>query len=134
MMIKLTGRTLSAACDPRHDFIGHIGGDDFILLFQSMDWEQRCRQALELFSEESQMLFDEGERQRGTLFGEDRKGTPLSFPLTTLAIGVVLVEPGICSSHMQVLAAAAEARKQAKRLGGNALFVERRGLRSDGAA
>ena len=69
------------------------------------------------------------DRQRGTLNGEDRKGTKLSFPLTSLAVGVVQLEPGAYHSHMEVSAAAAEAKKQAKRIGGNNIFVERRSPR-----
>jgi len=126
MMIKLTARVLSAVCDPRHDFIGHIGGDDFILLFQDMDWENRCQRALQLFTEEAEFMFDDADRISGSLTGEDRKGEKVSFPLTTLSIGVVPVDPGRYSSHMQVSAAASEAKKQAKRSGGNAIFVERR--------
>ncbi|MBX9799533.1 MAG: GGDEF domain-containing protein, partial [Burkholderiaceae bacterium] len=42
-MLRLTSKILSGHCDPQKDFVGHIGGDDFIILFQSEDWEQRCR-------------------------------------------------------------------------------------------
>jgi hypothetical protein len=41
-------------------------------------------------------------------------------------VGIVPVSPGAYESHLQVAGAAAEAKKQAKRLGGNALFIERR--------
>jgi EAL domain-containing protein (putative c-di-GMP-specific phosphodiesterase class I)/GGDEF domain-containing protein len=125
-MIKLAARVLGEACDPRQDFIGHIGGDDFILLFRSQDWKKRCGRALQRFAELCAPLFDEEDRQRGTLLGEDRSGNPVHSPLVTLAIGLVPVGPGCCESHLQVAEAAAEAKKQAKRIGGNALFVERR--------
>jgi EAL domain-containing protein (putative c-di-GMP-specific phosphodiesterase class I)/GGDEF domain-containing protein len=128
LMIKLTARALSSACDPRDDFIGHIGGDDFILLFQNANWEQRCQRALDVFARESRFLFDEPDLLRGTLLGEDRKGRPVSYPLTTLSIGVVPIEPRAYESHMHVSAAASIAKKHAKRLGGNVMFVERRTL------
>ena len=119
-------RGLAAACDPRRDFIGHIGGDDFILLLQSEDWRGRLDRALGLFAEQSPRLFDEADRERGLLLGESRSGERLSYPLTTLSMGVVVVDPERYSRHLQVSAAAAESKKQAKRMGGNALFVERR--------
>ncbi len=125
-MIKLTARTLSAVCDPSSDFIGHIGGDDFILLLQTAEWEDQCAEALKTFAREAQYLFDESDRLRGTLGGEDRSGNPLSYPLTSLAIGVVVVSPENYHSHLDVSSAAAVAKKQAKHIGGNALFIERR--------
>lgn len=125
-MIKLTARVLSAACDPRQDFIGHIGGDDFILLFQSADWRERLERALAFFAEQVPFLFDPSDRERGNLSGESRSGQPLVYPLTSLSAGVVMVESEFYPSHLDVAYAAAEAKKQAKRLGGSALFVERR--------
>jgi GGDEF domain-containing protein len=46
-VIQLTGEMLSGHCDPNRDFIGHIGGDDFMILFQSEDWEARCQAMLD---------------------------------------------------------------------------------------
>lgn len=125
-MIKLTARSLAAVCDQRRDFIGHIGGDDFILLLQTPHWEAQCARALQIFQDEAIYLFDEADRARGTLIGEDRSGNQLSYPLTSLAIGVVTVAAETYGSHLEVSSAAAIAKKQAKRVGGNALFVERR--------
>lgn len=125
-MIRLAARTLSAACDGKQDFIGHIGGDDFLLVFRSDDWKSRCERALATFARQSQSLFDQADWIRGTLKGEDRSGRPLYSPLTTLAIGAVPVDPETYGSHLRVAEAATEAKKQAKRMGGNALFVERR--------
>ena len=48
-MILLTARVLAEACDAERDFIGHVGGDDLILLMQSTDWEQRVQRSLEDF-------------------------------------------------------------------------------------
>jgi diguanylate cyclase (GGDEF)-like protein len=125
-MIKLTARTLTAVCDQRCDFIGHIGGDDFILLLQTAEWEAQCLRALQIFEDEALFLFDASDRERGALVGEDRSGNRLTHPLTSLAIGVISVSADSYRSHLEVSGAAAVAKKQAKRAGGNALFVERR--------
>jgi len=49
-MIKLAAATLSAACDPLRDFLGHVCGDDFVVLFQSGDWRERCERIVEEFN------------------------------------------------------------------------------------
>jgi diguanylate cyclase (GGDEF)-like protein len=125
-MIQLTGRILLEACDARRDFIGHIGGDDFILLLQSADWACRNHRALERFDQESPRLYASEDLARGGLLAEDRRANPVTHPLCALSIGAVVVEPGDYASHYEVSAAAAEAKRQAKRTTGSSMFVERR--------
>ena len=52
-------------CDAQRDFLGHVGGDDFILLFQSEDWRARCERLVAEFGERARALFDENARQAG---------------------------------------------------------------------
>lgn len=125
-VIQLTGKILAEVCDSEHDFIGHIGGDDFIILFQSADWESRCQRALERFSKAILEFFSAGDRARQGYIAKDRYGEEVFYPLTSLSLGVVPVEPCKQTSHHQISAAAAEAKKQAKGIPGNSLFVERR--------
>jgi diguanylate cyclase (GGDEF)-like protein len=125
-MIQLTGRILLEACDPRRDFIGHIGGDDFILLLQSTDWLPRTREALNRFDQESARLYTREDLSRRGLLAEDRGGNSVIHPLSAMSIGAVVVEPGDYCSHYEVSAAAADAKRQAKRTAGSSLFVERR--------
>ena len=125
-IIQATGNILSRVCDPERDFIGHIGGDDFIILFQNLDWESRCRDALDRFAGEIEPVFKPEHRAQGGYFSVDRKERSVFHPLITLSIGAVPVEPGWFSSHHEISTAAAEAKKQAKRIPGNSLFIERR--------
>ncbi len=125
-MIKLTAAILGSACNPASDFLGHIGGDDFIVLFQSTDWESRCELALQVFARDSRALFDATDLERGALDGEDRRGNSLAFALTSLSLGAVQIDAGEYPTHLDVAAAATDAKKQAKRIPGNSLFVERR--------
>jgi diguanylate cyclase (GGDEF)-like protein len=124
-MIRLTGSILTGACEPAIDFIGHIGGDDFILLMQSPDWEQRCQSALRAFAAASVSLADEAHRDRGGYDTEDRGGNTVFHPLPTLSIGACCVEPGVFRSPIEVADAASEAKKVAKRAPGNSLHIEK---------
>lgn len=125
-MIQLTSRILSWACDPKLDFLGHIGGDDFILLMQSHDWEDRCQQSIRSFAQSSSLPFNEAHREAGGYMSEDRSGNRVFHPLATLSIGAACIKPGQFRSHYEVSAAATEAKKMAKRAGGNTLFIEQR--------
>ena len=128
-MIQLTGRLLNNICDYQHDFIGHIGGDDFILIMQSADWEKRCNQALTSFAQTSRMLLNEKHRSVGGYSSEDRQGRVIHHPAPTLSIGVILATAESFHSHHEIAEAAAVAKKMAKKKPGNSLFIERRDFR-----
>jgi diguanylate cyclase (GGDEF)-like protein len=127
-LIQFTARLLGNICDPIHDCIGHIGGDDFILVMQSTDWEQRCHRALSAFARTSAALFDKDHRSIGGYLSSDRQGRIVHHPLPTLSIGVILVMPELFGSHHEVVEAAMAAKKMAKGKPGNSLFIERRRL------
>lgn len=125
-MIQLTGRILYWACDPKLDFIGHIGGDDFILLMRSPDWKKRCDNALQSFAHSASSLVSEQHRCCGGYESEDRQGRIVFNPLPTLSIGAAHIEAEHFHSHLAVSEIASEAKKMAKRLRGNSLFIEQR--------
>ncbi|MDH2916433.1 MAG: EAL domain-containing protein [Gallionella sp.] len=125
-MIQLTGRILNWACDPKLDFIGHIGGDDFILLMQSRDWRSRCEHALHSFGQASSLMFEEAHLTAGGYSSEGRDGIAKIYPLTTLSIGAIQVAPRQFISHHAVSSAMADAKKMAKRMPGNSLFLGHR--------
>jgi diguanylate cyclase (GGDEF)-like protein len=125
-VLQLTGRILAAHADQEQDFIGHVGGDDFIVLFQSEDWETRCDAILAAFGDCIQEHLSDNDRSNGGYISEDRRGNQVFHPLLSLSLGVVKAEAGQYDSHHQIASAAAEAKKQAKKLVGNSLFVERR--------
>ena len=124
-VIQLTAKLLSKACGS-YDFIGHVGGDDFIVLFQSADWENRCQDFLSDIALSVPHLYSEEDRLRGGIEAEDRKGIKQFYPLLTMSIASVKVTPGIFNSHHQISEACTSAKKQAKKSPGNSLFIERR--------
>jgi diguanylate cyclase (GGDEF)-like protein len=113
-MIRLVARTLVSHCDPRRDFVGHVGGDDFVVLFQSDDWLDRCERILAGFNTNALSLFDADALERGGIEAEDRHGVMRFFKCTTLSIGAVPVRPGTFTRAEQVASAAAAAKHKAK--------------------
>lgn len=122
-LIKLTARILYEACHPERDFLGHIGGDDFVMLFRSEDWARRCQQALRRFDAEAHWLFSPEHRAAGGFVAADRYGRETQLVLTTLSIGAIEVRPGLFASHHEIAAAAAEAKKRAKEQEGSLLVT-----------
>ncbi len=125
-VIRLSARILAEVCDADMDFIGHIGGDDFVLVFRSEDWQARCERALRMFGEEILGFFSRDDVERGGYVTENRKGVMEFHALTSLSIGVTEVRPGTFRSHLDVSVVAAEVKKKAKAIQGNSLYINRR--------
>lgn len=115
-MICLLARTLVAHADVRRDFVGHVGGDDFVVLFQSDDWHSRIETAVADFNREAVHLFDDEARERGGIEAEDREGVMRFFSMTTVSVGALRVHSGDFHQPEQVASAAAAAKHKAKQL------------------
>jgi diguanylate cyclase (GGDEF)-like protein len=114
-MIKLVAETIQAHANSRCDFVGHVGGDDFVVLFQSEDWEKRCQQAIEAFAARAVQLYDGEARAAGGIHAEDRHGVTRFFGFTSLYMGAVQVtgrSGGLSASD--VASRAARAKQSAK--------------------
>jgi diguanylate cyclase (GGDEF)-like protein len=125
-IIQLLARILRESCDLELDFIGHIGGDDFVVLFQSLDWETRCHSILARFDRECRALFNPEHVAAGGYHSEDRRGAMAFHALVSLSIGVVLVDPAHFHQYQEVARAASEAKRMAKRIDGSRLFIDQR--------
>lgn len=127
-VIQMLAQVLTEIIEPRDDFLGHVGGDDFMLLFQRVDWESQCAQALTLFDQRIERLVESTHWQAKGFSAENRRGEQVFHPLPSLSLGCLPVSPGMCHSHHEVAAAVSAAKRQAKKTTGSSLFVERRRL------
>lgn len=125
-LIQWTGHLLQECFEDPRDFIGHVGGDDFILAIPEEEWEPRVRLFLERFEAGRPAFFNAEDQIRGGYFSEDRQGKTVFHPLATVSVGVVIVQPGIFLNHHEVASAASFSKKIAKQHAGCSLFVERR--------
>ena len=125
-VIRRVGELLSAVANPALDFVGHVGGDDFVLVFRSEDWRARCEQALKNFDLLRREWYDASELLRGGISTPDRAGEFRFFPLMSLSIGLVHPDPTACQSHHSVAGLATDAKREAKRIDGSELYVSRR--------
>lgn len=125
-MLQQLSCILRDSCNPELDFIGHIGGDDFVVLFQSRDWEVRCQAMLTRFDRECLILFNAEHVEVSGYFSEDRRGTMTFHSLVSLSIGAVLIDPAHFHLYHEVARAASEAKSLAKQMNGSSLFIDQR--------
>ena len=124
-MILLAARTLADCTDPRRDFLGHVGGDDFLVMFQSEDWKARSQQIVDLFNARALEMYDAEARQAGGVMAEDRHGVERFHPLTTITIGAVMVDADMGLSAEDIASAAAAAKRKAKGSNAGVLLLHR---------
>ncbi|MDP1665986.1 MAG: GGDEF domain-containing protein [Methylobacter sp.] len=107
--------------------VGHIGGDDFIVIFTCDDWLIRCENILEAFKNTVPSYYRNSDIKSGGIHTENRAGEKCFFPLISLSIGLVdPVATGQCQSHVDIADLASEAKKMAKKIAGNSLFINKR--------
>lgn len=126
-IIKLTAQILTQALDLERDFVGHIGGDDFLMVLESADWPRRLQSVCEAFDAGVRSFFSPEHLLAGGYETLNRQNQSHFTPLPTLSAGVLCVRAGLYSGAHQISAALAEPKRVAKsRSGGSRYFVDRR--------
>ena len=116
---------LNERIDPARDFVGHIGGDDFLLVFGSSDWRARLARLLEDFQAQCRRFYDDQHLQAGCFVSHNRHDQREEFPLLSLSLGVVHLHPEHCHllDASELAALASQAKRQAKAVPGYSLHV-----------
>ncbi|WP_342624605.1 bifunctional diguanylate cyclase/phosphodiesterase [Pseudomonas alkylphenolica] len=116
---------LNERVDPNHDFVGHIGGDDFMLVLGSADWERRLQLLLEDFQRQCRRFYRPEHMQAGCFIAANRQGQRQEYALLSLSIGVVHLRPQACADldAGQLAELASQAKHQAKDLSGYSLYL-----------
>lgn len=126
-IIRLVAEVLTRYVSSDNGMVGHIGGDDFIVVFVGPQWLQLCEGILEAFAANVPGHYHEADLRQGGIYAENRSGGACFFPLVSLSIGLVDQSVnGQCRSHVELADMAAGAKKQAKKMPGNSFYVERR--------
>ncbi len=108
----------------RADFVGHIGGDDFVLLMRSVDWAVRLTRIIEEFGARVRSLYSAADVARGGIEAIDRYGQRRLFPLLTLSIAIVDSAVHRFRSADEVSEWLQAAKRRAKSIEGNCLWYE----------
>ncbi|WP_333874984.1 GGDEF domain-containing protein [Methylobacter sp.] len=126
-IIKAVANTLTHCIPAESGVVGHIGGDDFIVIFTCDDWLRRCQNILETFKDIVPVYYRDEDVEAGGIHTENRVGEKCFFPLVSLSIGLVdPVSTSRCHSHVDIADLASEAKKMAKKIPGNSLFINQR--------
>ena len=128
-IIKFTARTIINNVhkkDEDNNFIGHIGGDDFIAIVEDKDYEEICQNIIAEFDKGVQKYFTKEDLQKGYLEVANRKGITEQFPITSISIGAVEVDEGRFYNTLEIGEVGAQVKHLSKTVPGSSYVINRR--------
>jgi diguanylate cyclase (GGDEF)-like protein len=107
-------------------FIGHVGGDDFVLIVPTEKATDAAEAIVKRFDQEVPTLYDPDDRERGYVEVANRRGELQRFPLLSISIGVASTEKRAYAHYAEAVAIATEMKSFTKATPGSSWAMDRR--------
>lgn len=121
-MIRALAKSMREACD-KEEFLGHIGGDDFVVIAEYWDIMPLLKDITARFQEKIAALYSEEDYRRGYIISKDRHGIVEKFPIVTLSMAVLTNQnydfQGLEDFSEQLV----KAKKDSKAIAGNSYVL-----------
>lgn len=120
-------KTLSSVITERAStdtFVGHIGGDDFVMITKDQGVEEFCNKIINSFHDMLEPLYSKKDWQLGYIISKDRNGFTQRFGIATLAVAVITNREGNPVSINDLSERIASTKKACKHNGGNSIIVD----------
>jgi diguanylate cyclase (GGDEF)-like protein len=107
-------------------FLGHIGGDDFVVVCAPEQAEALAKRVVDVFDTSAPRLHDQQDSDRGYIEVTDRQGKARRFPLVSVSIGIAMSGTQMFADKREVVDVATEMKKVAKASVGSSVAIDRR--------
>jgi diguanylate cyclase (GGDEF)-like protein len=127
--IKMTASIVLKAIEEKgtgKDFVGHIGGDDFVYITSPGNAEVIGQQITEEFDQRVRFLYNAEDRRKGCLEVKNRRGEMEPFPFMSITIAVVRSDSYVIDHVAKLSDIASELKTYGKSLPGSVVVCERR--------
>jgi GGDEF domain-containing protein len=129
-VIKMAGDIILSVMqrhpEEKNAFVGHIGGDDFIMVMDQGSIPVVCQEIIEEFGKGITAHYNPEDLARGGIDSIDRYGVQRFFPIMTISIAVVLCQNGEYESAVDIAQTSAEIKDYVKSLPGSNYMINRR--------
>lgn len=128
-VIKMLGRIVENAVekyDGEGGFVGHVGGDDFVVITRPDTYHRICSEIIAEFDKKIIDFYDAEDLKMGYIIGKTRQGVEMKFPIMTVSIAVVTNQQRELYDPVQVGEIAAELKEYAKSMQGSLYVVDKR--------
>ncbi|WP_066086616.1 GGDEF domain-containing protein [Anaerotignum neopropionicum] len=121
-MIVALGNILKE-CVENGEFVGHIGGDDFVIISNRHRSEVFCSKIIDLFAAKAKLLYTQEDAENGYIVSRNRNGFTDTFSLATISIAVVTNQYKTYVNLNELSKVIARTKKLAKMENGNSIVV-----------
>ncbi len=115
---------LKKHCHSQRDFIGHVGGDDYVAIFQSSNWQSHVQAILKEFSWHRSAFYSPDHLSDGGIWAEDRFGEKRFFDLMSISVAAIDSESADFSSAKEIAGQLSHIKHEAKHAKGNSLVAQ----------
>ena len=126
-VLKDTGEVIYNAVKGLGDpdaFVGHIGGDDFVIVISADKAETACKSVIKKIDALVPEHYSDEDRYAGAIEGVDRYGVQRTFPLISISIAALVCRPGDYAQAAEIATAAASVKDHVKvSVGSNYVIV-----------
>lgn len=106
-------------------FVGHIGGDDFVVVISSEHAEAACKAIINSIDALMPSFYSEEDQRAGMIEGLDRYGVQRKFPLISISIAALVCKPGDYATAAEIASAAAAVKDHVKKSEGSNYVIIR---------
>lgn len=128
-VLLMVAHILKTAVDRQgseHAFLGHIGGDDFVIVTTPEIVEPLCVDIIKMFDAEISSLYREEDQKRGYIVVQDRRGISHRVPIMSISLAIVTNVQRDFKSILELAEASAEIKKYIKSKPGSNYAWDRR--------
>jgi GGDEF domain-containing protein/CHASE3 domain sensor protein len=128
-VLKATGKLIENAVKSKggaDDFIGHVGGDDFVVITTPGRMRDISSEITGAFDKRIPLFYEPADRDRGYIQGKTRQGVEMQFPIMTISIAIVTNERRVLMNPLEASEIAAELKDYAKTIPGSIFVVDKR--------
>jgi GGDEF domain-containing protein len=129
VVLKETAKIIEGAARSKgssDDFVGHIGGDDFVVVTKPAIMRDICSEIIQSFDERIPEFYNEEDRTAGFIMGKNRQGQVMKFPIMTISIAIVTNENRTLGNPLEASEIAAELKDYAKAIPTSMYVVDKR--------
>lgn len=128
-IIKFTARVINKyihRLENSENFVGHVGGDDFVAVISKTDYDKLCTDIIADFDSKIINYYSQEDIEKGYVEVANRRGIMEQFPLVAISIGIVEVDNKNYKNTLEIGEIGAQVKHQAKTVMGSSFVINKR--------
>lgn len=122
--LRSTAAILNDCFSPSDSFVGHIGGDDFVVILNHFDFSSYCQEVIKNFDRQIQYFYSKEHLEQKFICSENRSGEMEAIPLVSISIAVVRNDSKPFNNVEEIVMEATRLKKMCKLTSESCFYAE----------